>query len=519
MLSTASRQGWRLLLALVLLAGWLLPTWAQQPAAELRSVVGVVFAQAGGGEVRILQKGAQVSVGETVGTQKGAFAVLVFNDGSRAALRPETALRVRGFRYQPEDARQDELAVDLLQGWLRKVSGEIARRNPRTFDMKVGDATIGIRGTDFAVRICDEACERERAEGAEGVLPQSRRLGEVVATTTPLRRQRGDTVDRAAAGAMLVLGDVLATDSEQALVGLDDGTRIVLAPNSVLALRSEEDDVGRRAVRLDLIQGGLRVATAPRPAARLYGLLVNAGNLVGLRPDAALDAACAAPAPAQAYACEAATVLLRRGRGDVLAPTGARQLVPDQPERLVEPGLSPAPATPSAPSAPPVTPPGAPPSPPAPPAPTSGAPAEPPAAAVVWPAEVFAGAAGAPDSIDPVDVPGEEGEQAPELPPRPPAPALSPRQPALDDPLEIPLDRVRPPSVAEQPVRGVYVAVFQGLVSLGNQLGEVTVGVGQGAFAPLVSTVEPRALPASPIFMERDPELDRSRLFPESCVR
>ncbi|MFM7532427.1 MAG: FecR domain-containing protein [Rubrivivax sp.] len=358
MLKRPAAFGWRLLLAAAWLGAWLGWAHAQSPepassreAAELRTVVGVVFAQADAGAVRILQKGARVSVGETVGTQKGGFALLVFNDGSRAALRPETALRVRGFRYQPEDQRQDELAVDLLQGWLRKVSGEIARRNPGSFEMRVGDATIGIRGTDFAVRICDEACERERAEGAEGVLPQSRRLGEVVATVTPLRRQRGDAVDRAAAGAMLVLGDVLATDDEQALIGLDDGTRIVLAPRSVLGLRAEEDDLGRRAVRLDLMQGGLRVATLPRAAARLYGMLVNAGGLAGMRPDTALDAVCAAPAPAQAYACEAATVLLRKGRADVLGAAGARPLTIGQPERLVEPGLSAAP-TPTAPAAP-----------------------------------------------------------------------------------------------------------------------------------------------------------------------
>jgi hypothetical protein len=47
----------------------------------------------------------------------------------------------------------------------------------------------------------------------------------------------------------------------------------------------------------------------------------------------------------------------------------------------------------------------------------------------------------------------------------------------------------------------------------------VTVGAGQGAFAPLLPTAAPRALAASPIFMERDLDLERSRLYPEMCVR
>ena len=119
-------------------------------------------------------------------------------------------------------------------------------------------------------------------------------------------------------------------------------------------------------------------------------------------------------------------------------------------------------------------------------------------------------------AIDPLDVPVEEGEQGGEAPP---APAASTPAPALTDPLEIPVERSRPPSVAEQPVPGVYVAVFEGLVSVSNALGEVLVGVGQGAYVPLLPTAVPRALPASPVFMERDPELDRSRLYPEMCMR
>lgn len=529
-------RGWRVLLGLVWLAMCLMPARAQQVAAEIRSAVGVVFAQAGGGEVRVLQVGAKLSVGETVGTQKGAFAMLVFGDGSRVALRPESALTVRGFRYRPEDAKEDEMAVQLLQGWLRKVSGEIGKRNPRSFEMRVGDATIGIRGTDFAVRICDEACARERVEGGEGVLPQSRRLGQVVATTTPLRRQRDEVVDRAAAGAMLMLGDVLATDDDQALVGLDDGTRIVLAPRSVLGLRSIEDDLGRRAVRLDLMQGALRVAAGPRASARLYGLLVNAGTTVGLRPDAALDARCEAPAAAQAYACSAATVLLRQGRGDVLTESGARPLNAGQPERLVEPGASnaPAPSAPTAPAAPSTpglpsssTPPDPPPGTPASPAPaTSQQPLPPDRLRLAAVADAVPGgwAEGASDAIDPLDVPNEEGEQSPEAPPAPtpsPPPAPPPARPGAGptDPLDIPVDSSRPPTVAEQPVAGVYVAVFEGLVSVSNRLGEVMVSVGRGAYVPLLPSAVPRALPASPLFMERDPELERSRLYPDMCVR
>ena len=101
---------------------------AQQPAAELRNVTGMVFAQPSGGQVKIVQAGAKLSVGDTVGTQKGAFALVVFNDGSRVALRPESAMAIRGFSFKPEDPANDQMSVQLLKGWLRNVSGQIGKR-------------------------------------------------------------------------------------------------------------------------------------------------------------------------------------------------------------------------------------------------------------------------------------------------------------------------------------------------------------------------------------------------------
>ena len=55
------------LLALLSLAN--LGAALAQPAAEVRSATGVVFSQPQGGQVKIVQTGAKLSVGETVGTQ------------------------------------------------------------------------------------------------------------------------------------------------------------------------------------------------------------------------------------------------------------------------------------------------------------------------------------------------------------------------------------------------------------------------------------------------------------------
>jgi len=524
---------WALAACAALLA---LPAFAQ-PAAELRNVTGVVFAQPTGGQVRIVQAGAKLSVGDTVGTQKGAFALVVFNDGSRVALRPESAMAIRGFSFKPEDPANDQMSVQLLKGWLRNVSGQIGKRgNEAAFEMKVNDTTIGIRGTDFGVRLCDAECAAAADEVLEGVLPQSGRLGQLLSSNQPLERlSDGVTPLDLPAGAAVFLGDVITTAESEALLGLDDGTRIVLAPRTRVALRAEEDERGRRAVRIDVKQGAMRVATPPpQPGARLYPLLLNAGELLGVRPDAALDVGCEAPADPSAFACPAAAAVLRRGQSEVLTGSGFRSLRPGLPQRLVDPTApAPTPVQPPAGNAPASLTPGA-------PAPAAPAPAVPPPP----------GPASAPTSqADRWDTwaPGAHPMQALRTytawrqqqavreslggwysdtlaPPRmvqvqvTPGPA-TPRVGGLFDPIDIPLDRARPASAAERPQQGVYTAVFAGRIALSNPRGQILVPAGQGGFAPIVPNVQPRLMPAAPRFMELDKELNRGKLFPDQCPK
>jgi len=560
------------------------PTAAQAAqAAELRSVTGVVFVQSTGGQPRIVPAGTRLVVGDTVGTNKGAFALVVFNDGSRVALRPESAIAIKGFSFKPEDPSADQMSVQLLKGWLRNVSGQIGKRgNRNAFEMRVVDSTIGIRGTDFAVRYCDAACAAAPPVDTEGVLPQSGRLGRLLAADAPVQRLRdGVTPETLAAGDALLLGDVIATTDREALVGLDDGTRVVMGPATRLALRAEEDERGRRALRLDVLQGTVRVATPPQPGARLYGLLINAGQLLGVRQDSALDLRCEQAAEPGAFSCASAVADLRRGRAEVLTDTGLRSLRPGVPERLAEPGTPPAPTpAPFHPPAPPATPgmtPAAEPAPAPTPAPaTAPAPVSTPAPT---PATEPAPAPGpVPEPLAPSAPAGERqtvpptpSANPPSPPPQarvtewdtwapgahpmrslrtlarwqaqqraraeawgwpgdaprlaqlsPPSPGLAapgPRTGALFDPMDLPVDQARPSSAAQAAVEGVYTAVFTGLIELANPSASILIAAGQGGFAPLVPTVPPQLLPAAPAFMERDRELERGQLFPGQCPR
>lgn len=94
-----------------------------------------------------------------------------------------------------------------------------------------------------------------------------------------------------------------------------------------------------------------------------------------------------------------------------------------------------------------------------------------------------------------------------------------PRVGGVFDPLSVPPDAARPPGAGERPQQGIYTAVFTGRIALSNPLGSILVSPGQGGFTPVVPTAPPRVLPAAPQFMEKDKELDRSKLLPDQCPK
>jgi hypothetical protein len=462
---------------------------AGKVAAVLRSATGTVFQQPSGGQVRVVQAGVELAVGDTVGTQKGAFALVVFSDGSRVALRPESAMAIRGYSFKPDDPVNDQMSMQLLKGWLRVVSGQIGKRGDQAaFELKATDTTIGIRGTDFAVRLCELDCEGAAPSDLEGVLPQSGRLGRLLASAAPLRRLRDGvpTLD-ATLDTPIFLGDVLVVGNVEAVIGLDDGTRLVLGPGSRVALRAEEDAREQRVVRLDLLEGVLRLATPPQPRARLYAVLVNAGGLVGLRPDTAIDLACEGPAQARAFACEAAAVEVRDGAADVLSVEGLRTLRAGARVRLVETAAGTAPR--------------------------AGAPEGLPRCALAPQALATPRVAPLPDDT----LPGQSVPMAANH--RVQLGAFGALGQRLFDPRDIAPDTLRPAGAGQRPEPGVYAAVFEGLISVANPVGRILVPAGQGAFSPPDGRLPPRLLPVSPDFMERDRELDRSRMSPGECIR
>jgi hypothetical protein len=98
------------------------------------------------GNGRKLREGDPVYVGEQLRAAALAEAVLKTADGGFVAIRPRTEFVTE--RFAAEDKPTDSLALRLITGSLRVVTGWIARTNRSGYRLATPSATIGIRGTD-----------------------------------------------------------------------------------------------------------------------------------------------------------------------------------------------------------------------------------------------------------------------------------------------------------------------------------------------------------------------------------
>lgn len=114
---------------------------------------GTATAATAGGEVRGLQVDSDVYEGDTISTDPGSYVRLKYSDGATMLLRPSTRLQVAKYD-NTGDPQTDGALLNLVKGGFRTVTGAIGRENRDAYQVNTPIATIGIRGTDYTVLLC-----------------------------------------------------------------------------------------------------------------------------------------------------------------------------------------------------------------------------------------------------------------------------------------------------------------------------------------------------------------------------
>jgi hypothetical protein len=135
---------------------------AATPIGEVLVATGVVTAQSPVGETRTLAKGSAVFEQDRVKTADKSFAMLKLADDTKIAVRPNSEFVLEKFS---QGAGQEAEELRLLKGGLRALTGAIGKQKPEAVKVNTPYASIGIRGTDFAARLCGESdCAQDEKE-------------------------------------------------------------------------------------------------------------------------------------------------------------------------------------------------------------------------------------------------------------------------------------------------------------------------------------------------------------------
>jgi hypothetical protein len=142
-----------LLGAMVLLAATLWPSaLPAAPFATVEAMRGQVTVRDAAGQSRPVAVRRQVHEGDTIETGgDGELHLLTVDDGL-LAVRPNSRLQVPQYKTEGADAG---IAISLLTGALRSVSGWLAKRELQRYTVTTPTATVGVRGTDHETTVVE----------------------------------------------------------------------------------------------------------------------------------------------------------------------------------------------------------------------------------------------------------------------------------------------------------------------------------------------------------------------------
>lgn len=115
------------------------------------------------GKTRALKPGGKLRVGDTIETGSDAFVMMLFRDGSKIALQPESDLTIKGFRFDPSDPKKSRMHLKLSAGAGRFKTGSIGKIHPAGMKVFTPVVMTGVRGTGFDL-VCVGSC----AAGSNG---------------------------------------------------------------------------------------------------------------------------------------------------------------------------------------------------------------------------------------------------------------------------------------------------------------------------------------------------------------
>ena len=103
--------------------------------------------------------GMQIEQGDKIITENKTRAQIILKDDTIITIGENSTFQFDNFFF--DGTKKSTVSMSTSRGFFRSVTGKIGKLAPERFKVKTSSATIGIRGTDFSVRL-QNAIERFR---------------------------------------------------------------------------------------------------------------------------------------------------------------------------------------------------------------------------------------------------------------------------------------------------------------------------------------------------------------------
>ncbi|NNF83992.1 MAG: hypothetical protein HKM29_02425 [Deltaproteobacteria bacterium] len=132
-----------------------IPVFAEETIGVVRNAEGVVTVTRGE-EILPATPGTNLLAGDILATGPDGTLGVIFRDNSTLSLGPESRLSIDEFLFSPAEGKLGLLAR-ISRGTMAYLSGLIGKLAPESARFETPTASIGIRGTYFAVRVEEPA--------------------------------------------------------------------------------------------------------------------------------------------------------------------------------------------------------------------------------------------------------------------------------------------------------------------------------------------------------------------------
>lgn len=147
--------------------------YANDVAGTVSFVIGDAhFVQ--GDQSQKVTRGQNILVGQTLQTGDNGHIHLRMIDGAFVSLRPSSRMKIEQYKYDLAKPSNNNIKFNVEHGVVRSITGKAGEAAKDKYRMNTPLAAIGIRGTDFVVRVSQELTRVTVQSGAIVMSPLSK---------------------------------------------------------------------------------------------------------------------------------------------------------------------------------------------------------------------------------------------------------------------------------------------------------------------------------------------------------